>query len=129
MQQKVTPKRPLSGQRTGKRRFCKKKSVAESFFFLIFFFLYLLGSFPPGPGWVGLPAPRDPRGHQLPLGGGGASATGLSARRAAAPPGEGGRAAPGLGKRCGRTLILGTARSLPRRLGLLRSAEFRLASP
>ena len=54
--------------------------------------------------WVGFPAPRGLRGPQFPLGGGGAPATGLSVRRAAAPPEGEGRAAPGLGKRHGRPL-------------------------
>ena len=113
MQQKVTHRRPLSAQRTGKRCLCKKKSVAESFFFffLNLFSLYVLESFPPGPRWVGFPAPRGLCGPQFPLGGGGAPATGLSVRRAAAPPEGEGHAAPGLGKRHGRPLSPAPARS------------------
>ena len=81
------------------------------FFFLNLFSLYVLESFPPGPRWVGFPAPRGLCGPQFPLGGGGAPATGLSVRRAAAPPEGEGHAAPGLGKRHGRPLSPAPARS------------------
>ena len=69
--------RPLSGQRTGERCFCKKE-VWQKVFFSFLFSLYLLGSFRTGLGCVGLPAPRGLRGPQFPSGGGGAPATGLS---------------------------------------------------